>query len=908
MAEGVLPPAIQSFVANATEWVAGIDEMIAADDRLLESIARIDAASTGGLGAAGAAAGAGAGAGAAAGGDAAAAEGATALGEAEAVAARQAQLLAEVDAQLVGASATVTDAMGVEAKAIALNRDAYAALGDTAVAADAKTVEANATAGESAAAMGGKAKMAFFALAATVGIGIDKAMKFQQAIVRLQTAAGLTGANMGKLGQQILMIGDRTGTSATEIATALYHPISAGLNLGAALRVVAYSAELAQIHMGTSLNDTTYALSSVMKAFGISARGAGHAAALLNSIVGQGDMTFQDFNSSVKNWAPTAAAMGISIQSMGSAIAYLTDRGNSAEVASTRLTMGLSMVTSGSKAANEYLSALGLTTGKLALKNQSLQAIMLKAGLTTNKVAADLKKPDGIYVALKQIQGAFHKAGLSASQADTVMAKIFGGGRSDKAMLSLMSHLDQVKVKYHKIGVGVATFGQSWAKTEQTAHFHWEQFKNDIGNLVTEFGTALLPTFDKVIAALSKVMSWLQQHPAIAKFAGAVIALGIAVGIAGTVVTTLAGALDALFSPVILVIAAIAALAAGIWYAYTHFKWFRTAVADVGKFFKAVWEDALHIAGEVIKWFVNGPLKFIKGEMAQFSKWWAKNGEEVKTVAKVAWKFISTYIITNIKIAFDMVKTTLEVLKAIWIAAWGIIKAAVKADWDIISTIVRVGITIVEDIISVVLDIITGHWSKAFKDVQQLTHDALHGVVQIIMSTVSNFGNLLYSAGQALLHGLISGIKSMIGGVGSALGSVGSAILSFLPNSPAAKQGPLSGHGDTRYSGQAIVANLATGILDAKHMPGSALAEALGGLAGGRAGLSFGLYGGPGVAGAAGGPAAGGTASLNVTVDLRNALSSPQWQQGLQKVIQQAVLDYALRNSGSGLVLPQRGG
>jgi hypothetical protein len=43
----------------------------------------------------------------------------------------------------------------------------------------------------------------------------------------------------------------------------------------------------------------------------------------------------------VKNWTPTGAAIGISIQSMGAALAYLTERGNSAEVASTRLTMGL---------------------------------------------------------------------------------------------------------------------------------------------------------------------------------------------------------------------------------------------------------------------------------------------------------------------------------------------------------------------------------------------------------------------------------------------------------------------------------------------------------------------------------------------------------------------------------------
>ena len=139
------------------------------------------------------------------------------------------------------------------------------------------------------------------------------------------------------------------------------------------------AANLANVH-GASLDDTTYALSAIMKAYNQSAKDVIPTAALLNSIVGQGDMRFQDFNQSVKNFAPTGASMGISLQSMGAGLAYLTDRGNNAEVASTRLTMGLSMATAGSKAANTYMKDLGLTTGTLDLKNKSLQATMMAGG------------------------------------------------------------------------------------------------------------------------------------------------------------------------------------------------------------------------------------------------------------------------------------------------------------------------------------------------------------------------------------------------------------------------------------------------------------------------------------------------------------------------------------------------
>src|ERR1700693_6215304 len=278
----------------------------------------------------------------------------------------------------------------------------------------------------SAAKFGSAMKTALLGVGIAVVYGVDQAMKFQTQVTRLYTAAGLTGASIKTVSQDLLQLGDQTGYTGTQLAEAMYHPVSAGLSLAQSLKVVANAADLANIH-GASLEDTTYALSSVMKAYNVSAGNVTKTSALLNAIVGQGDMRFEDFNQSIKNWTPTGAAMGISIQSMGSALAYLTDRGNSAEVASTRMTMGLSMVTSGSKAANGYLKDLGLTTGKLSLQNKSLQSTMLAAGLTTNKVAADLKKPDGIYVALNDIQTAFRKSGLSASQADQVMAKIFGG-------------------------------------------------------------------------------------------------------------------------------------------------------------------------------------------------------------------------------------------------------------------------------------------------------------------------------------------------------------------------------------------------------------------------------------------------------------------------------------------------
>ena len=424
--------------------------------------------------------------------------------------------LERLDEAAATAEASLSDA-AVGADEAAAASDRLAASADAAGAALDRQALSGKRAGESAATASESGASGFlkFAKVVTIGAGvaaaygIDKAMKLNAEVTRLYTAAGLSGVKPADVTAATLRIGTQTGFSGQAIAEAMYHPVSAGLNFKTAQGLTQQSANLANIH-GANLEDTTYAMSSVMKGYNLGAGQVNKTAAELNSIVGKGDMRFQDFNESVKNWVPTAASMGISMQSMGAGLDYLTDRGNSAEVASTRLTMGLSMATSGSKAANEYMKDLGLTTGSLDLKNKSLQKTMEAGGLTTNKFAADLKKPDGLYTALNDMKTAFDKAGLSSSQADTVMAKIFGGGRSDKAIVALMQNLDGVKQKYQQIGQGVSEYGGDVAKEQQTAAQKWANFKAGMGNLATGFGGTLLPYFTSLAGQADKFLTFLQ--------------------------------------------------------------------------------------------------------------------------------------------------------------------------------------------------------------------------------------------------------------------------------------------------------------------------------------------------------------------------------------------------------------
>jgi TP901 family phage tail tape measure protein len=903
MAFGLLPPVTQVFGLDAAGFLAGIREMQAGLDEVAASITAIEERSAA-IGGAGGVEGAGAAGETAAGEDAlaeasaAAADAESRLTAAEQAAADMAKLEADLQKGLAGDLALVRDAAIAAADAQVAVRDAYVSVGEaSAAAADGQRVVASAeadsaVAGDAAATgavgFGGKMKLALLGVAAGAIYATDKAAGFNAEVTRLYTAAGLTGQQISKVSANLLQLGSRYGFTGTQMAEAMYHGVSAGLSYQAALNAVAQAANLADIH-GADLEDTTYALSSVMKSFNIAAGGATHTAALLNAIVGEGDMRFQDFNQSVKNWAPTASSMGISIQSMGAAIAYLTDRGNSAEVASTRLTMGLSMVTAGSKEANTFLKSLGLTTGSVALKNKSLADVMNGYGLTTNKIAADLKKPDGLYVALSQLQAAFHHSGLSAAQADQVMAKLFGGGRSDKAILALMQNLGGLKSKYDDIGKAVNNYGADSKKAQETVDQQWKDALAGLKNLAISFGSMLLPAVKKALGALNDVFGAIMKHPDLAKVFGALVVTITAIaGVTKLWMLAQAGldaALDA--NPIGAIIMLVVALAVGIYEAYKHCKTFRDIVDDVGHALKTAFSAAFHAAGAVVHWFNSTVIQWIKGEIAQFMSWWHAHWTEIHEVIQVVWTGIKTQITVTWDTIWAILKPALALLEGAWKATWALVSGIVTTVWHVIRDTIGTAIRAIEDVIGIVLDVITGHWGKAWKDIKDLAHTIVSGTVHMIDDLFGGLASTLYNTGKAIISGLWNGLKAaanaMIGWVSNVAGDISGAFKSVL--------GIFSPSRVFHQHGRMIMQGLLNGIQEGAPGVTAAVRQVAQGIS--TAGASHLAVSGGGLAYAGAGGAAGGTPVIQLEVYLDG--------RKLQNVVQKRTLRRERYNAGNGL-------
>jgi len=635
-------------------------------------------------------------------------EGAAAVASAD----RQVVALERLKKAEAEAALAAKDAAKVQAESAAASADATVASADKSVAADAK-------AGEGAKSKGIMSSKAVFGIAAAgVGLGYESiklATGFETQMTRLTTAAGMPKPIVDASKQAVIDMGTQTGFTGTQMAEALYHPISAGLDMATSLNVVRDSAKEARIS-GANLDDTTYSLSSVMKAFNVGADGSAQTMATLNAIVGQGDMRFQDFNTSVKGWAAPAATFGVSVQSVGAALAYMTDRGVPAAQAGTQLGMSMTLMAAPTKQATKILTGVGVPLADITKAAGPMRDALKKAGVSTTQMADDMRKPNGIKVALQDLNDHLIKSGMTADGAAAVVARAFGGGKSGKAIMSLIGNLDGLQQKYDAIGEDSTPekFAAAWEQTKQTTKFQLDSLKASFENFGIKIGSVLLPYVDKMIAGFSKFFGFLSENKtAMMVFAGvvggllvgsivaliaalspivfivagvfaAIVALtvvlrdhktlltdtAIAVGIlaAGYVIyRTAVGFSDAIkalsaaqwglnaamdANPIGLVVVAIAALVAGFIYLWTHFEGFRN-------FWKTTWADVKMAASAVADWF-TGPF------VGFFTTVWS----DVKGAASAVVNWFKGPFVNFFKDAFGFVQNAAGKVKDFFVT-WG---------------------------------------------------------------------------------------------------------------------------------------------------------------------------------------------------------------------------------------------
>jgi hypothetical protein len=323
-------------------------------------------------------------------------------------------------------------------------------------------------------------------------------VKFQAAMEQIHTQAGASQAEVDKMSKSVLGLATVAEQGPVKLAQALYEVESVGLRGATALSVLKAASDLSAVGQ-SSLSSATSALASSMVAWQLKSAAAAKTAGILNAIVGAGKMHMQDLTDAMGTKLPgVAAQFGISLKSVGAALAVFTDQGVNAVSAATNLVTPLfKMAVVTAPKAKDALKSIGLGVNSLADDFRS-------GGI--------LKAVDDLHAHLSDTFG--DTASGHNKWVDTI-ANAFGGSRGSAPILQLLatfnSATNSIGVRQNEIAANTAKFTSEVAAEHQTASHKINVAWSTIQAAFVTAGKALVPAVSSIVSSIGKFITQMQD-------------------------------------------------------------------------------------------------------------------------------------------------------------------------------------------------------------------------------------------------------------------------------------------------------------------------------------------------------------------------------------------------------------
>lgn len=334
---------------------------------------------------------------------------------------------------------------------------------------------------------------------------------YQTALTKLGTIAGLTSGQLKEVNRQIMASAVALRTSPTALAGAYYNPISEGFGLKASSYVVAMAAKEANM-TGAPLDGqggTAYALSTLLQTYGHkhpSRAQAMNMAAMLHGALTTGDMSMsQLLAANSTGFFNNAQQYGVGFKSAASILDFFSSQGVSPRKAGTRMNETLALMTAPTTMGDRYWTQLGLTTADA----QGVQGQLSALGLTTTKLSYMMHSgPNGFMQALGAIGAATRS--MNPETRSALYDKLFGGGRTGTAMMTLLNHPGTLSEFYGRINANssVSKFNSAYGEYTHTfqANLHKLGAQFDVAAIAV--GKRLVPAFDMLVSVLSPIFKF----------------------------------------------------------------------------------------------------------------------------------------------------------------------------------------------------------------------------------------------------------------------------------------------------------------------------------------------------------------------------------------------------------------
>ena len=694
---------------------------------------------------------------------------------------------------------------------------------------------------------------------------VKTAADFEAAMSKVAAVSGATGSDLEALTKKAREMGSKTKFSASEAAEAMNYMAMAGWKTEDMLSGIEGVMNLAAAS-GEDLATTSDIVTDALTAFGLSAQDSGHFADVLAAASSNANTNVSMMGETFKYCAPIAGALGFSVEDTAEAIGLMANAGIKSTQAGTSLRTIMTNLSGEVKICGENIGEVTVATTNADGSMRDLSDIL-----------ADCRTA---FSGLSESEKAAAAESLVGKNAMSGFLALMNAGEGDIAKLS--GAIDNCN--------GAA---QSMADTmNNNLEGQLTILKSQLQELAISFGEILLPAVKKIVGWVQGFIDVLNSMPdgvketivTVALIAAALgpvlIIIGkiiTAVGTIMTIVPKVVGVIKAvktaflalnatmLANPIVLIIAAIAALVAAFIYLWNNCDEFRQFWIDLWEsikeiavavweglkeFFSAAWEAIRTTAETVwnaIAGFFTGLWEGIKNVFTTvvnaISSFLSTAWNTIQMVATTVWTAISTFFSTIWNGIKTVVTTVVTAISTFLTTSWNTIKTAITTVLNAIKTVFSTVWNAIKNVVTTVINgiknTITTVWngikntvatvvnaikttvSTAFSSMWNGIKNTISGIYNTIKNGFTNAVNFIknlaasaFSWGADIINGIVNGIKSCIGKVKDAVCSVADTIKSFLHFS-VPDEGPL-----TEYESWMpdFMSGLAKGIEKSKGM------------------------------------------------------------------------------------------
>lgn len=648
------------------------------------------------------------------------------------------------------------------------------------------------------------------AAAGFVAVGVEAVNldeKFQSTTASIAAGGDISTAAAQKIGNAFLDTAGKSTFSGQAIASAFsgvagqVKLINGGvLDAAASMRVMDAATTLAEAS-GTSLDDSTKAVTNTLQSFGLGVKDSPLVANVLFNAARQTGQSVDAMGSTIDKARAKMGAAAPTIQDMGGLLVDLTAHGETGRAAMTVLGSAFTGIVNPTSKVIDAQKALGVSfldaNGK-----------MLPMGDIIGQLGPKL-------------------AGMSQSQQIATLTSLGFGASSEKLLGTILAG----PAAFDKSTASVSAAGSAHEAAEKqaaTLHGQMETLKASVQDAATKWGAVLIPVLEKVGKVLVEVGNFIINHKAI------LITLGI---VAGAVLLTMIGfwigntiaAMSFWVAATGGIIILVAALAVGIAWIVSHWselwKMMKRVIEPVWHFIYGVFSDVKSWVMDAVNFITShwqlllaillGPFAlaalFIKDHFDEIKEWASEAVDAVlgffeRIPSEVsgffsgiwdkiwsAFKTVGVWLVTNVEVpVINWFKSLPSKVAALfqgwWDKAW--------AEWKTVATWILNNVEIpvldwFKGLPAKVASAIVGWWDKAWAElktvlawintnVEQPVINYFRGLPGRVASTIGQFWDTAFAVLTTVLTWINTNVDQPVEGFFRGLpGKVASVIGDF---------------------------------------------------------------------------------------------------------------------------------